>query len=133
MAQLDHLHRSGQAFQPLVIEAAVPGSLEPSLESRLACVLEAELAFSSLVEIVDERDVEVRNVGAETQVDVGESVVVGAVDRDGAACHGPLGAVGHVGCLVDVGAWRVLVGGRPIREEVGSVGWRACVGVNCVV
>lgn len=82
MAQLDHLHRSGQAFQPLVIEAAVPGSLEPSLESRLACVLEAELAFSSLVEVVDERDVEVRHVGAKTQVDVGEGVVVGAVDRD---------------------------------------------------
>jgi hypothetical protein len=39
-------------------------------------------------------------------------VVVRAVDRDGASCHGPLGAVGHVGCLVDVGAWEELVGER---------------------
>jgi hypothetical protein len=110
--QLNNLHASRQAIQPRVIEAAVPSSLEPSLKGRLTCVLEAELAFPSLVEVIDERDVEVCHVGTETQVNVGEGVVVRAVDRDGASCHGPLGAVGHVGCLVDVGAWEELVGER---------------------
>ena len=107
MPQLNNLHTRRQAVQPLIIETGVPSSLEPRLERRLPGVLEAELAGACLVEVVDERDVEVCHVGAEAQVDVGEGVGMRAVNGHGAAGHGPLGAVGHGGGLVDVGAWGV--------------------------
>lgn len=55
-------------------------------------VLEAEDTGARLVEVVQQRDVEVADVGAETQVDVGKGVLVRAVDLDGAARQRPLGA-----------------------------------------
>lgn len=85
MSKLDDLHRCRQTVQALVVEAAIPSRLEAGFEVCAASVLEAELAGAGLVQVLDERDVEVGYVGAEPEVDVGEGGAVRAVDGDGAA------------------------------------------------
>lgn len=110
MPQLDDLHTRLQAIESLIPKPTVPSSLEPLLEIRAPRFLEAENAGASLVEVLDERDVEVCHIGAETEVYVCECGAVRAVDRDRAAGQRPLRAVCDVGCFVDVGAWLGLDG-----------------------
>lgn len=104
VAELDDLHGGFQAVEPLVLEAAVACGLQALLEVRAAAVLEAEEADTGLVQVVDERDVEVGHVGAEAEVDVGQGGGVRSVNADRTTTGGPLGAVGDVGGFVDIAA-----------------------------
>lgn len=124
MSQLDNLHRRLQTFNPRIIGATVPCSLEPLFQIRAARFLETEYAGAGLVEVVHEADVEVGCVCAESEIDVGQCMVVAAVDDDGAACRWPEGAVGNVGCLVDVRAW----GGQYVGML--KVGRRSYMGIS---
>lgn len=105
VSKLDNLYTRFETVQPLVTEAAVSSSLQTRFEIGAAGILKTEDTLAGLVEVLDERDIEVRHVGTETEVDIGDSGAVRAVDRDRATGQRPLGAVGDVSCLVDVGAW----------------------------
>jgi hypothetical protein len=104
VSQLDNLHTRLQPIKSLILKTTVPSSLKSLLEICAARLFEAEHASGSLVEVLNERNVEVGHVGAETEVHVGDCGAVRAVDRDRAAGQRPLGAVCDVCCFVDVGA-----------------------------
>ena len=104
MTELDDLNGSLEAIKTLVVETTVACLLDAVLEVCAVGFLEAENASAGLVEAVSQTDVEVCRVGAQSQIHVGQSAGVTAVDLDGATGQGPLGAAGNVGCLVDVGA-----------------------------
>lgn len=108
VTQLNNLHTRQHALEPLVLKPAVPGLLQPFLEVHAAWLLHAEDTGAGLVEALGETDVEVCRVGAQCEVDKGQCGRMAAVDLDGAAGEWPLGAVGNVGCLIDVGALGVL-------------------------
>jgi hypothetical protein len=112
VAELDDLDGSLEAVETLVVEAAVAGLLDAVFKVCAVRLLEAEDAGARLVEAVGQADVEVCRVGAQGEVNECQGARVAAVDLDGAAGQRPLGAVGNIGCLVDVGAWEcVLVAG----------------------
>lgn len=104
MSQLNDLHTRLKPIESLILQSTVPGSLKPLLEVRAPSFLEAEHADAGLVEVLDERNVEVGHVSTETEIHVGQRGAMRAVDRDGAAGQRPLCTVRDIGCFVDVGA-----------------------------
>lgn len=82
MSKLNDLDTSLQPVQPLILETTVSSSLQSLLKVRASGILEAEHTGTGLVQVLDERDVEVGYVGTETKVHVGERGAMRAVDRD---------------------------------------------------
>lgn len=110
MTQLDNLDGSLKSVQPLVLRATVTGGDQSGFEVRTTRLLEAKDTSAGLVQILNKRDVEVGDVGAESEVHVGKGGGVAAVDHDRATCERPSSAVGNIRGLVDIGTWELLVG-----------------------
>jgi hypothetical protein len=80
VTQLNDLNTGLQAIKSLILKSTVSSSLESLLEVRAPRILEAEHAGAGLVEVLDERDVEVGHVGTEAKVHVRDCGAVRAVD-----------------------------------------------------
>lgn len=116
MRNLNNLQTSILPVERLLGEITL---LKPLLQRRTDGIFQTQLSGARLVEVLDETNVEVGNVAAEREVHVGEGELVGAVDGDGAARCGPLGA-GTVCGFGDVGA----CGGSGVVRRVGNgMGW----------
>lgn len=103
---LNNLQTTHHTLQTTRIQ---PLFLQRSLQICFPRFLEAESSVAGLVEAANERDVEVRDVGADTEVDVCEGPWVVHFELDGAAGYGPGGAVGGVEGFGDVCAWGGLL------------------------
>ena len=104
MTQLNDLNTRLQPIESFILEAAIPCSLQSLLEICAPSLLQTEHTRTSLVQVLNKRDVEVGDICAQADIHVGQRGAVRAVDLDGSAGQGPLRAVGNVGCFVDVGA-----------------------------
>lgn len=105
MPQLHNLHRPHQPLNPTIIQPLVPSILETLFQIRSTRLFQTKHAGPRLVEDLHKADIEVRCVGAERKVHGGQRMLVRAVEQERAAGGGPQGAVGDVGCFVDVCAW----------------------------